>query len=60
MPGPKPIAAGINAMTHAAATIWHVPKNVWRLASGSLRPSPGIHAGVLRFHQALAEASRRQ
>ena len=54
LPGPKPIAAGINAMTHAAATIWHVPKNVWRMASGSLRPSPGIHAGVLQFHDALA------
>ena len=54
LPGPKPIAAGISAMTHAAGTIWHVPKNVWRLASGSLRPSPGIHAGVLQFHDALA------
>lgn len=54
LPGPKPIAAGITAMTHAAGTIWHVPRNVWRLASGSLRPSPGIHAGVLQFHDALA------
>jgi predicted dehydrogenase/nucleoside-diphosphate-sugar epimerase len=54
LPGPKPIAASINAMAQAAATIWHVPKNVWRLASGSLRPSPGIHAGVLRFHDSLA------
>jgi 2-alkyl-3-oxoalkanoate reductase len=54
LPGPKPIAAGINAMTEAARTLWHVPKNVWRLATGSLRPSPGIHAGVLRFHHSLA------
>jgi predicted dehydrogenase/nucleoside-diphosphate-sugar epimerase len=53
LPGPKPIAASINAMTQAAGTIWHVPKNMWRLASGSLRPSPGIHAGVLRFHDSL-------
>src|SRR5262249_55592521 len=52
-PGPKPIAASINAITEAAGTMWHVPKNVWRLASGSLRPSPGIHAGVLRFHDSL-------
>lgn len=54
LPGPKPVAAGINAMTQAAGAIWHVPKNVWRLARGSLRPSPGIHAGVLRFHESLA------
>jgi predicted dehydrogenase/nucleoside-diphosphate-sugar epimerase len=54
LPGPKPIAASINAVKQAAGTIWHVPKNVWCLASGSLRPSPGIHAGVLRFHDSLA------
>ena len=55
LPGPKPIAASINAMTHAAGTLCHVPKNVWRLARGTLRPSPGIHAGVLRFYDALAK-----
>jgi nucleoside-diphosphate-sugar epimerase/predicted dehydrogenase len=54
LPGPKPIGAGINAMTQAVGTFWRVPKNVWRLATGSLRPSPGIRAGVLRFHEALA------
>jgi nucleoside-diphosphate-sugar epimerase len=54
LPGPKPIAAGINAMTQAAGTMWHVPKLAWRLASGALAPSPGIHAGVLQFHEALA------
>jgi predicted dehydrogenase/nucleoside-diphosphate-sugar epimerase len=54
LPGPKPLAASLNAMAHAAGTAWHVPKNVWRLATGSLRPSPGIHDGVLRFHEALA------
>jgi predicted dehydrogenase/nucleoside-diphosphate-sugar epimerase len=58
LPGPKPIAAGINAMMQAARTIWHVPKNMWRLATGSLRPSPGIHAGVLQFHDALARGAQ--
>ncbi len=58
LPGPKPIAASLNAMTQAAGTIWHVPKNVWRLASGCLRPSPGIHAGVLRFHESLARGAQ--
>jgi predicted dehydrogenase/nucleoside-diphosphate-sugar epimerase len=57
LPGPKPIGAGITAMAQAAGTLWHVPKTVWRLASGSLRPSPGIHAGVLRFHEALARGT---
>lgn len=54
LPGPTPIAAGINAMMQAARTVWHVPKNTWRFARGSLRPSPGIHAGVVQFHDALA------
>ncbi len=58
LPGPKPIAASINAMIQAARTIWHVPRNVWRLAIGSLRPSPGIHAGVLRFHDSLARGAQ--
>jgi predicted dehydrogenase/nucleoside-diphosphate-sugar epimerase len=57
LPMPKPIAASIHAMKHAADTIWHVPRNVWRLASGSLRPSPGIHAGVRRFHDSLARGA---
>lgn len=57
LPGPKPIAASINAMTAAVSTICHIPRLAWRLASGSLRPSPGIHAGVRQFHQALAESA---
>jgi 2-alkyl-3-oxoalkanoate reductase len=57
LPGPKPVTAAINALTQAAGTMWHVPKHVWRLATGSLRPSPGIHAGVLRFHDALVRGT---
>ena len=53
LPGPKPIAGSINAIAQAASTVWHVPKNLLRVARGSLKPSPGIHAGVLRFHDAL-------
>src|SRR4029450_8457415 len=37
--------------------MWYVPKNLWRLVRGSLRPSPGIHAGVLKFHDALARGT---
>ena len=57
LPGPKPVSATVNAMAHAAGTMWHGPKNLWRFATGSLRPSPGIHAGVVRFHQALGRSS---
>src|SRR5262245_28165897 len=57
-PGPKAVAAGLNALIGAAGTIWHVPRNMWRLVRGSLRPSPGIHAGVLRFHDSLARGTK--
>jgi predicted dehydrogenase/nucleoside-diphosphate-sugar epimerase len=57
LPGPKPVAGAINAIAQAVRTVWHVPKNLWRVASGSLQPSPGIHAGVLRFHDALARGA---
>jgi len=58
LPGPKPITASINAVLDAAGTIGDVTKNAWRLATRSLRPSPGIHAGVLRFHEALLQGTR--
>src|SRR5262249_35076563 len=54
LPGPKPITAGLNAMIDAAQTLYDVPRNIGRFLSGSLRTSPGIHAGVLQFHAALA------
>jgi predicted dehydrogenase/nucleoside-diphosphate-sugar epimerase len=54
LPGPKPISSAINAVTRAAQTVYDVPRNMLRFASGSLRLSPGIHAGVLKFHDALA------
>ena len=55
LPGPKPIAASVNAIKGVIGTVADVTKNAYRLATGSLRPSPGIHAGVLRFHAALAQ-----
>src|SRR5215207_9502225 len=53
--GSKAIAASVNAVKVAVSTVADVAKNASRLATGSLRPSPGIHAGVLRFHAAHAE-----
>jgi predicted dehydrogenase/nucleoside-diphosphate-sugar epimerase len=54
LPGPKAITSAINALTRATHTVYDVPRNMVRFASGSLRLSPGIHAGVLKFHDALA------
>jgi len=58
LPGPKPITAGLNTMIDAAHTLYDVPRNIGRFLSGSLRPSPGIHAGVLQFHAVLAGQHR--
>src|SRR5262249_28007179 len=58
LPGPKPIAAGLNAVLDAARTCYDVPRNIGRLLSGSLTPSPAIHAGVLQFYAALAGQSQ--
>jgi predicted dehydrogenase/nucleoside-diphosphate-sugar epimerase len=53
LPGPKPITASIDAAMTALGTLYKVPRNMVRFATGKLRPSPGIHAGVLQFHDAL-------
>ena len=50
-PGPKVLSAGVSALARAARTTCQVPKTTWRLATGALTPSPGIHAGVVHFHQ---------
>ena len=53
LPGPKAIAACIDATTKALGTLYRVPRNMVSFATGALRPSPGIHAGVVQFHEAL-------
>jgi predicted dehydrogenase/nucleoside-diphosphate-sugar epimerase len=57
LPGPKPVTAGVSALARAARTMWHVPNTTWRLATGALTPSPGIHAGVVRFHHSRANGA---
>jgi predicted dehydrogenase/nucleoside-diphosphate-sugar epimerase len=54
LPGPKAIQASVDAVTHALGTLHNVPRNMLRFVRGKLRPSPGIHAGVLQFHDALS------
>jgi len=53
LPGPKAITASIDATTKALGTLYRVPRNMVSFATGKLRPSPGIHAGVVQFHDAL-------
>lgn len=53
LPGPKAIGASVDAVTHAARNLYRVPRNMVSFVTGRLRPSPGIHAGVIRFHEAL-------
>jgi nucleoside-diphosphate-sugar epimerase/predicted dehydrogenase len=53
LPGPKAITASIDATTKAIGTLYRVPRNMVSFVTGKLRPSPGIHAGVLQFHDAL-------
>jgi nucleoside-diphosphate-sugar epimerase/predicted dehydrogenase len=52
-PAPKPVqrilAAGFNSL-HMLAK---VSVNTLRFAAGRLKPSPGIHVSVIRFHEAL-------
>ncbi len=53
LPGPKAISGSISATTHAVGALYKVPRNMLRFVTGKLRPSPGIHAGVIEFHEAL-------
>jgi nucleoside-diphosphate-sugar epimerase/predicted dehydrogenase len=54
LPGPKAISVNLDAVAEAVGTLYAVPRNILRVLTGRLRPSPGIHAGVLAFHDALA------
>jgi 2-alkyl-3-oxoalkanoate reductase len=50
LPGPKAITSSLDAAANAAGTLYKVPRNMVRFLTGTLRPSPGIHAGVVQFY----------
>jgi predicted dehydrogenase/nucleoside-diphosphate-sugar epimerase len=54
LPGPKAISGSVDALTHALGALYKVPRNMAHFVTGKLRPSPGIHAGVLQFYDALS------
>jgi len=57
MPAPRMVQHVATAVASAAHTLWRVPSNVLRFATGSLKPSPGIHASVRAFYEAMRQGS---
>ena len=54
-PGPKQLHFIINGMRHAFQDLKGIPSFVFGAASGKIKPSPGIYAAVVAFHEALAD-----
>jgi nucleoside-diphosphate-sugar epimerase len=52
-PAPKPVQRILGAGFNALHTLAKVSMNTVRFATGRLKPSPGIHVSVLKFHEAL-------
>lgn len=52
-PGPRPVQWILNGIFTSLRTLRLVLLNTLRFATGKLRPSPGIHQGVVEFHEAL-------
>jgi predicted dehydrogenase/nucleoside-diphosphate-sugar epimerase len=55
LPGPKFGSAVVGAISSSLETLWRVPLNVLRFATGRLSGSPGIHVSIQRFYEALAQ-----
>jgi 2-alkyl-3-oxoalkanoate reductase len=53
LPGPKQIGIILNGFRNALKRSFKIPLNLIRFLTGSLKPSPGIYAGVQAFHRAL-------
>jgi 2-alkyl-3-oxoalkanoate reductase len=54
-PAPKPVQRILGAGFNALSMLGKVSVNTVRFATGRLKPSPGIHVSVLKFHEALHE-----
>jgi 2-alkyl-3-oxoalkanoate reductase len=55
LPGPKFLGSVVGAVTNSIKSLWQVPINVLRFATGSLSRAPGIHASIHRFYRCLEE-----
>jgi 2-alkyl-3-oxoalkanoate reductase len=54
-PGPKFLGGVAGALTNSIKTLWQVPVNVLRFATGRLSRAPGIHVSIHRFYECLEE-----
>ena len=52
-PAPRPVQRILGAGFNSLGTLWKVTANTIRFATGRLKPSPGIHVSVVKFHEAL-------
>jgi predicted dehydrogenase/nucleoside-diphosphate-sugar epimerase len=52
-PAPKPIQRILGAGLNSLSMLRKVTINTLRFATGKLKPSPGIHLSVVKFHEAL-------
>ena len=52
-PAPKPVQRILGAGLNSLRMLWKVTANTVRFATGRLKPSPGIHVSVVKFHEAL-------
>jgi predicted dehydrogenase/nucleoside-diphosphate-sugar epimerase len=52
-PAPKPVQRILGAGFNALHMLAKVSINTLRFATGRLKPSPGIHVSVVKFHEAL-------
>jgi 2-alkyl-3-oxoalkanoate reductase len=55
LPGPKFLGSVVGALTNAVKTVWTVPLNVLRFATGKLSGAPGIHVSIRKFYEALQQ-----
>ena len=52
-PAPKPVQRILGAGFNSLHMLAKVSVNTLRFATGRLKPSPGIHVSVIKFHEAL-------
>ena len=55
LPGPKFLGSVVSALNNSLKTLWQVPLNVLRFATGRLSGAPGIHISIQKFYQALQQ-----
>ncbi|MGB7281767.1 MAG: NAD-dependent epimerase/dehydratase family protein [Candidatus Acidiferrum sp.] len=55
LPGPKFLGSVVSAMTNSLKTLWQVPLNVLRFATGKLSGAPGIHISIRKFYESLQQ-----